>query len=54
MTNRSKVKTAKEKDRDRVYALALTGDVPAMRTLCKVYGYTTITVDGKVVNLKEI
>jgi len=54
MKNHSKVKTKKEKDRERVYRLALKGDPAAMRTLCKVYGYTTITVDGKVVKLKSL
>lgn len=54
MKNRSRVKTKKEEDRDQIYKLALTGDVPAMRTLREVYGYLTIMVDGKVVKLKEI
>lgn len=54
MKNPSKVKTKKEEDQDRVYALALTGDPTAMRTLREVYGYLTIMVDGKVVKLKEI
>lgn len=54
MKNHSKVKTKKEENREEVYKLALEGDPAAMRTLCKVYGYMTITVNGKPVNLREI
>lgn len=54
MKKLSKVETAKQKERDRVYRLALKGDPVAMRTLRDVYDYTTIMVDGKLVNLREI
>jgi len=54
MNKLSKVKTEKEKDRDRVYKLALTGDVSAMRTLREVHKYTMIKVNGKLVDLREI
>lgn len=55
MKSLSKVKTRKEKELPRIKALAVKGDPVAMRTLYKVYGYTTITlVDGKQVNLREI
>ena len=54
MKNLSKVQTRKEKERDRIYKLAVKGDVAAMRTLYKVYGYKTIMVDGKPVNLRRL
>jgi len=54
MTNRSKVQTRKQKALPRIKELAKKGDVAAMRTLCKVYGYEKIKVNGKLVNLEEI
>ena len=55
MKNLSKVKTTKEKELPRIKELAEKGDVAAMRTLYKVYGYEKITlVDGKLVDLREI
>lgn len=54
MKSLSKVKTKKEERREEVYRLALEGDPAAMRTLRVEYGYLTIMVDGKPVDLKEI
>lgn len=54
MKSLSKVKTKKQKELPRIKALAEKGDVAAMRTLWKVYGYKTIKVDGKSVDLKKI
>lgn len=54
MKNLSKVRTTKEKELPRIKELAEKGNVAAMRALREVYGYLTIMVDGKQVNLKEI
>lgn len=54
MNKLSKVKTRKEKALPGIKALAEKGNVAAMRTLREVYGYLTIMVDGKPVNLREI
>jgi len=54
MTKLSKVQTTKQKALPRIKELAEKGDVAAMRTLREVYKYTTITVNGKLVDLKEI
>jgi len=54
MKSLSKVKTKKQKELPRIKELAEKGDPAAMRTLRDVYGYKTIRVDGKPVDLKKL
>jgi len=54
MIKLSKVKTRKEKELDRIKALAEKGNVAAMRTLYRVWGWKKIKVDGKLVDLEKL